>query len=98
MIQSRVTVRSKGGLPLRLAAKLVRLARRFRSQIRLRLGTCMVDPRSILSIVLLSASLGTQLEIEVSGVDEREAIQALEDFFGDPGLDDISAADIDLVL
>ena len=49
----------------------------------------MADPRSILSLVLLSAGLGTSLEIEASGVDEFEALQAIEEFFRspEPGLD-----------
>lgn len=63
------------------AARLVRLAQRFHSSIRLRLGTRMADARSILSLMLLSASLGTSLDIEAAGKDEHEAVAAVEDFF-----------------
>jgi phosphotransferase system HPr (HPr) family protein len=67
------------------AARLVRLVQRFHSSIQLRLGTRMADARSILNILLLSATLGTSLDIEASGRDELEAVQALKDFFGNPG-------------
>ena len=39
------------------------------------------DGRSVLSILILCASLGATLEIEASGPDEREAIQAVDAFF-----------------
>ena len=66
------------------AARLVRLAQRFHSSIRLRLGTRIADARSILSLMLLSATLGTSLDIEAAGNDEHEAVQAVEEFFANP--------------
>lgn len=71
------------------AARLVSLAQRYRSSIRLRLGTRIADARSILNLLLLSATLGTSLDIEAAGADEHEAVQALEDFFAsqNPGGD-----------
>lgn len=66
------------------AARLVRLAQRFRSSIRLRLGTRIADARSILNLMLLSATLGTALDIEAAGADEHEAVQAVEEFFASP--------------
>lgn len=98
MRHTLVTVQWGSGLHLRPAARLVHLARGFRSEIRLRLGGTVADARSILSILLLSAGLGTALDIEASGTDEREAIQAVQQFFdtspddGDPGNSDVQAA------
>ena len=78
---TRVTVRWNPGLHLRPASALVHLARRFQSEIRLRVGSTLIDARSILGILLLSATLGTALEVEASGDDEREAISAIRSFF-----------------
>ena len=60
---------------------MAQLAGRFRSSILCRLGGKAADARSIISILILCAGLGATLEIEASGADEREAIQAIEAFF-----------------
>lgn len=79
---TRLTVKWEKGLHMRAAASLVQLARRFHSRILVRLGSQVADARSIMSIMILAASLGTRLDIEASGEDEHEAIQAVEDYFG----------------
>jgi len=73
---------------LRAAAELVRVTQRFSSQVCLQLGSQIADARSVLNLMLLSASLGTALDIEASGADEHEAIQAIHDFFHNPGFDE----------
>jgi len=78
------------------AARLVRLAQQFRSSIRLRLGTRMADARSILSLLLLSATLGTSLDIEAAGNDEHEAVQAVEEFFANPIPGEVPASEKEL--
>ena len=85
MKSKRVTVRWQAGLHLRAAARLVQLAQRFQSRILVRVGSQMADARSILSIMILAATLGTTLVIEASGDDEHEAIQAVVAYF-DGGL------------
>ena len=55
--------------------------RDFRSSILCRLEGKVADARSIISILILCAGLGATLEIEASGPDEREAIQAIDAFF-----------------
>jgi len=92
MKTARVTVPWPQGLHLRIAAQLVRLAHRFRSQINLCLDSTVADGRSTLSLLLLSASLGTPLTVRVVGEDEREALNALESFFASPGPDESTDA------
>ena len=60
---------------------MARLATRFRSSILFRLEGKVADARSIISILILCAGLGATLEIEASGPDEREALEALDAFF-----------------
>lgn len=81
MLTTRVIVKWREGLHMRSAAQLVRLAQRFHSRIVLRLGARVADARSILSIMILSASLGSPLEIEASGDDEHEALRAVVEYF-----------------
>lgn len=79
-----VTVPWPQGLHLRAASKLVQVARNFRSQIHLQLNSTDADARSVLSMLMLSAGLGSQLSIHALGEDEHDAIQALQNFFTDP--------------
>lgn len=81
MKATRLTIQWKQGLHLRAAAELVRLARRFHSRILLRAGVHVADARSIVSLMILCASLGSALEVEASGDDEHEAIRAVEAYF-----------------
>ena len=79
MIRTTVRIKSELGLHARAAAKLVKLASRFESDIKLsRLhGPQQVDAKSILGILLLAAAQGTELELMVDGSDEEVATQAL---------------------
>ena len=81
MKTSRVTVRFRDGLHARPAARLVRLLARFHARVLFRLGNRVASAGSILSILLLSATVNTQLEIQATGEDEDAAIQAAEAFF-----------------
>ena len=88
MKTTTVTVRWQEGIHLRRAGNIAKLATRFRASILCRLGEKVADGRSVISILILCASLGATLEIEASGPDEREAIQAVDAFFAsgeDPG-------------
>lgn len=79
MIQEIVLVENKLGLHARAAAKLVRLASRYRSSIYIsREGYReRIDSKSILGILMLAASQGTHLVISISGQDEIEAGEAI---------------------
>jgi phosphocarrier protein len=65
------------GLHARAAARFVKLAETFHSQIRVTLGARTMDGKSILGLLLLAAARGTQLTISVDGPDEGEAVDAL---------------------
>lgn len=81
MKQSKVVVSWPGGLHARPSAKLVRLAQNFASTIRIECNGQVANARSFLSIVLLCATMGTTLNLEVDGEDEDKAIQAIEQVF-----------------
>jgi len=81
MKRAQVTVPWPDGLHLRYAVKLVKVAREFQCTILLRCGGKIAELRSILSIVALCATMGTTLEVEVTGVDEMDAAQSVEQVF-----------------
>jgi phosphocarrier protein HPr len=81
MKRLRIVVPWKCGLHLRPATQLVHLAKNCHSSICLKANGKMADARSILSIMLLCASLGTALDVEATGADEDTAIQAVEMIF-----------------
>lgn len=83
-----VTVPWPQGLHLRAASKLVQVARSFRSQIHLQFDSTVADARSVLSMLMLSASLGSQLSIHALGEDEHDAIRALQNVFAEPDGDE----------
>jgi phosphotransferase system HPr (HPr) family protein len=72
--------------PMRAAVQLVRVARRFRSRIVLRFGAEVADARSVLSVIILASSLtsglGAAVDVEASGDDEQEALQAVTEQLG----------------
>jgi len=65
------------GLHARAAARFVRLASEFQSQIKVTRGDRTMDGKSILGLLLLSAARGTELRISADGPDEAAAVAAL---------------------
>jgi phosphocarrier protein HPr len=83
MIKETVQVENKLGLHARAAAKLVRLASGFSSQIYLSRegGNRQCDSKSILGILMLAAAQGTRLVISIEGSDEAQAVEAIRLLF-----------------
>ncbi len=79
MINTTITVPNKAGLHARAAAKLVATTSSFQSRILLGNGEKTVDGKSILSLMLLAAPQGSELNLELEGVDEQDALQAILD-------------------
>ena len=85
MVERILIVKSQLGLHARAAAKLVRLASQFQSRLSLERmdRTATADAKSILSVLMLAASRGTELRAIAEGHDEMEAIVALDVLFDD---------------
>src|ERR1051325_2462685 len=84
MVKRKLLVRGRLGLHARAAANLVRVASGFRSNIELRRADGpAADAKSILSVLMLAASAGTELEARAVGSDEEAAMAALENLFAE---------------
>lgn len=81
MIEKTVKIINPLGLHARAAAQLVRMAGKYKSHIKLVRtdNEVMADAKSILSVLTLAASKGTELILTVEGADENEATIALEE-------------------
>ena len=88
MIETRVTIVNKLGLHARAAAKFVSCASSFSSRVKAGTDGKLVDGKSIMSVMMLAAGKGTELELQISGADEDAALAALckliADRFGEP--------------
>jgi phosphocarrier protein len=78
VIERELAIRNRLGLHARAAAKFVQTASRYKSEVKIRKNGEEVDGKSILGLLLLAASQGTQIIISVSGEDEDAAIEAVQ--------------------
>jgi len=79
MIEKKLTIKNKLGLHARAAVKFVNMANRFSSTVRIVKDGSEIDGKSILGILTLAATQGTQVRLLVSGKDEEAALDALEE-------------------
>ena len=79
MIEREVEIVNRLGLHARAAAKLVHLASRYRSDVKLVKDGDTVDGKSILGLLMLAAAQGERVVLRCDGPDEEEALAALEE-------------------
>ena len=79
--QATVTVRNAQGLHMRPADLLVRTAGRFASNIVIERAGQRVDCKSILGILTLGATQGSELSIQADGPDAQQAISEIVGLF-----------------
>ena len=77
LLTQKITIINKLGLHARAAAKLVAYAARYGSEIFLIHGIKKVNAKSILGVMMLGASKGTELELTAEGEDEAQALEAI---------------------
>jgi len=77
MIEKNVTIINKLGLHARAAAKLIGVTGKFGCDIKITKDGKTVDAKSIMAIMMLAASQGTDLIIQTDGDDESAAMDAV---------------------
>jgi phosphocarrier protein HPr len=77
MLEAKIEIINKAGLHARAASKLVTLSSSFSSAIQIGQEK-MVDGKSILSLMMLAATKGTILRLEIEGRDEEQAMAAIK--------------------
>lgn len=77
-LQKRLLIGNKRGLHARAAAKFVTLAAEFEADIEVERNGQAVSGRSIMGLMMLAASPGTEILVRVDGDDGVAALAAIE--------------------
>ena len=77
MIEREATIVNQEGLHARPAAKIVRLASQFESDIELMKDGLDVNGKSIMGVMMLAAECGSSITIRADGPDAERAVEAL---------------------
>jgi len=87
VLEREIEISNKLGLHARASAKLTQTAAQFQSEVWLSRNGRRINGKSIMGVMMLAASRGTQIKIETIGADEDAAMNALvaliEDKFGE---------------
>ena len=81
LVERKIQVVNKLGLHARPAAMLVQKASKFKSEIKLQKEDIEVNAKSILSVMMLAAEVGSFLIIKAEGEDEEQAVEAITKLF-----------------
>ncbi|MBA4548257.1 HPr family phosphocarrier protein [Thermoactinomyces intermedius] len=84
MVEKKVTVQLETGLHARPAALFVQEANKFASEIFVVKGNKKVNAKSIMGIMSLAVSRGTEITITAEGSDEEEAVEKLVELVSRP--------------
>lgn len=79
MITREITIINKLGLHARAAAKLVKLSSSFDANIDIEKDGQKVNSKSIMGVMMLAASCGSNVTLYADGTDENAAMDALCD-------------------
>ncbi|MDD5021139.1 MAG: HPr family phosphocarrier protein [Endomicrobiaceae bacterium] len=81
MTEKKLKVINQLGLHARPASLIVQSAMKFHSTITIVKDEYTIDAKSIMGLMMLAASRGTELLFQVDGVDEQEALNKMEEIF-----------------
>lgn len=78
MLTESIPIINKRGLHARAAAKFATTAAQFGARIQARTSGSWVEAKSVMSLMLLAATQGTDLHVSTEGDDETQAMQAIK--------------------
>jgi len=81
MIERFVTVINRAGIHARPSALLVQTTKNFTSNIYIEKNNDRINAKSIMGIITLGASYGTELKIIADGEDEETAVDTIVRLF-----------------
>jgi phosphocarrier protein len=79
MIEEVLKIINKHGLHARPAAQFVKVAGKFKSDIKVLKEGLEVNGKSIMGIMMLAAEPGSEITLLIEGEDEKEAFAALNE-------------------
>ena len=81
MVEQMVTIQNRAGIHARPSALLVQTAKDFQSNIYLEKGNDRINGKSIMGILTLGASYGTEIKVIAEGKDEAAALDSVVKLF-----------------
>jgi phosphocarrier protein HPr len=81
LVERKIQVTNKLGLHARPAAMLVQNASKFKSEIRLKKEDVEANAKSILSVMMLAAEVGSFVTVKAQGEDEEQAVETIAKLF-----------------
>ncbi len=79
MTEKTTTIQNKTGIHARPASVFVQTAGKFKSKVQIAAKGKKVDAKSILMIMSMGLSNGTEITISADGPDEADAVKTLVD-------------------
>ena len=84
MITRKITIGLPAGLEARPVAMLVQVASQYDSTVYLETEGRKVNAKSIMGMMSLASSLGTEIRIITDGSDEEQAMAGMEAYLSNP--------------
>ncbi|MFP3042095.1 HPr family phosphocarrier protein [Treponema primitia] len=81
MVEQIITIQNRAGIHARPSAMLVQTAKDFKANIYLEKGNDRINGKSIMGILTLGASYGTEIKVIAEGEDEQQALEAMVNLF-----------------
>ncbi len=81
MVEKDIVVSNKAGVHARPSALIVKTASQFDSEVFLTCEGTEVNAKSIMSVMMLAAAMGSVVRIRTEGTDEDKAIDAISALF-----------------
>lgn len=75
MLIKKIIIINKLGLHARAATKFSNTAKKYASTIQVTLANKTIDGKSIMSLMLLAAAKGSEIELSIDGKDEQSALE-----------------------
>ena len=83
MQKKQIIVINKLGLHARASSKLVQLANSFKSEVFIEKNGRKANAKSIMSLMMLAAAKGSEINLSCEGDDEIEAMQQISQLFAE---------------
>lgn len=77
MIETKLTIVNRRGLHARASAKFVKCAEAFQAEVLVCKDDDVVVATSIMGLMMLGASLGSEITLQATGPDAEDALAAL---------------------
>ncbi|MFI5394367.1 MAG: HPr family phosphocarrier protein [Candidatus Binatia bacterium] len=77
-LSKSLEIKNRLGLHARAAAQLVQMASQFDAEITVGKDDQVVNGKSIIGLMMLAAAQGTSIEVNVSGPQAAQALEAIE--------------------